>query len=102
MISGRMTSECQGRLLTVSASNYANGYNGMLIQYTTIGNIFGIAKSKVCVCAERVCSAIVDELFEIYVNVLEDNNELTEVIKGYKRFGFQIAGCERRYTYFNY
>ena len=31
MISGRKTSECQGRLLTVSSTNCANSCNGMSV-----------------------------------------------------------------------
>ena len=60
-------------------------------EYRTIGNLFGIAKSTVCECVKRVCSAIVDKLFTVFVKFPE-GDELTGVIDGYKKFGFPNCG----------
>ena len=60
-------------------------------EYRTIGKLFGIAKSTVCECVKRVCSVIVDELFTMYVK-FPKGDELTEVLDGYKKFGFPNSG----------
>ena len=60
-------------------------------EYRTIGNLFGLAKSTVCECVKRVSSAIVDELFELYVKFPE-GNDLNEVVDGYSKFGFPYCG----------
>ena len=64
-------------------------------EYRTIGNLFGIAKSTVCECVQRVCSVIVDKLFSTYVKFPE-GEALNEVIDGYRIFGF--PNCGVRFT----
>ena len=44
-----------------------------------------------CECVKRVRSSIVDELFRISVK-FPKGNDLTEVIDGYKMFGFSYRG----------
>ena len=52
----------------------------------------GVAKPTGSVCVKRICSAIFDELFDINVKFSE-GNDFTEVINGYKRFGFLNCGA---------
>jgi len=57
-------------------------------EYRTIGNLFGVGKSTVCICIHKVCNAIVNNLLEQYVNFPE-GEELKRVIKGYQEsWGF--------------
>ena len=87
-----MASECQGRLLTVSATNCANSCSGMRVCVVSIELLVVVwlglsraeqlrkAKYTACECVK----SIVDELFDIYVK-FRKRNDLTEVINGYKR-----------------
>ena len=61
--------------------------------YRTIGHLFGVSKSTVCIVTKEVCAAIVDKLLRKYIRILGDEG-LREVVDGFKsKLGFpQCAG----------
>ena len=62
--------------------------------YRTIGHLFGVSKSTVCIVTKEVCAAIVDVLLPKYVK-FPNGESLKEVVDGFKhKFGFpQCAGA---------
>ena len=62
--------------------------------YRTIGHLFGVSKTAVCLIAKEVCSAIVEVLLPRYIKV-PTGDSLKEVIHGFKhKWGFpQCAGA---------
>ena len=61
--------------------------------YRTIGHLFGVSKSTVCVVTKQVCRALVETLLPKYIR-FPTNENLKEVIDGFKhKFGVpQCAG----------
>ena len=61
--------------------------------YRTIGHLFGVSKSTVCVVVKEVCWSIVDELLPDYIHI-RTGAALREVVDGFKNtHGFpQCAG----------
>ena len=56
--------------------------------YRTIGHLFGVSKSTVCIVTKEVCAAIVDKLLPKYIRIPGDE-DLREVIDGFKsKLGF--------------
>ena len=62
--------------------------------YRTIGHLFGVSKTAVCLIVKEVCSAIVEVLLPRYIKV-PTGDSLKEVIRGFKhKWGFpQCAGA---------
>ena len=62
--------------------------------YRTIGHLFGVSKSTVCIVTKEVCAAIVDKLLPKYIRIPGDEG-LREVVDGFKsKLGFpQCAGA---------
>lgn len=62
--------------------------------YRTIGHLFGVSKSSVCLIVCQVCKAILDSLLSKYIKFPSDDN-LRNVVSGSKhKFGFpQCAGA---------
>jgi hypothetical protein len=62
--------------------------------YRTIGHLFGVSKSTVCVVTKEVCAAIVDRLLPEYIK-MPTGAALTMVVERFKSdFGFpQCAGA---------
>lgn len=62
--------------------------------YRTIGHLFGVSKSTVCIVTKEVYAAVVDILLPKYVQFQSGEN-LKEVVDGFKhKFGFpQCAGA---------
>ena len=62
--------------------------------YRTIGQLFGVFKSIVCIVTKEVCAAIVDKLLPKYIRIPRDEG-LREVVDGFKcKWGFpQCAGA---------
>lgn len=62
--------------------------------YRTIGHLFGVSKTAVCLIVKEVCSAIVEVLLPRYIKV-PTGDSLKEVIHGFKhKWGFpQCAGA---------
>ena len=60
----------------------------------TIGHLFGVSESTVCIVTKEVCAAIVDVLLPKYVK-FPNGESLKEVVDGFKhKFGFpQCAGA---------
>ena len=66
--------------------------------YRTIGHLFGVSKSSVCLVTKEVCSSIVSQLLPQFVR-FPTGSALTEVVEGYKNeLGFPqcvgaVDGC---------
>ena len=62
--------------------------------YRTIGHLFGVSKSTVCIVTKEVCTALVDVLLPKYVRFLSGES-LREVVDGFKlKYDFpQCAGA---------
>ena len=62
--------------------------------YCTIGHLFGVSKSTVCIITKEVCATIVDKLLPKYIGIPGDEG-LREVVDGFKsKLGFpQCAGA---------
>lgn len=62
--------------------------------YRTIGHLFGVAKSTVCVVLKEVCACIVNVLLPKYI-AMPKGNALKNVIEGFRRdYGFpQCVGA---------
>ena len=62
--------------------------------YRTIGHLFGVSKSSVCLVTKEVCSSIVSQLLPQFVRFLT-GSALTEVVEGFKNeLGFpQCVGA---------
>ena len=59
-------------------------------EYRTIGNLFGVFASFVCLCVRVVCRAIIERLAKFIK--FPKGNQLREVIKGYKKtWGFPMC-----------
>ena len=60
--------------------------------YRTLGHLFGISKSLVCLIICDVCRAIVDKLTPLYIK-MPTGNELKDMIACFEeRFGFPSCG----------
>ena len=61
--------------------------------FHTIGHLFGVSKSTVCVVTKQVCNALVSILLPKYIR-FSSGDGLIEVVDGFKhKFGFpQCAG----------
>ena len=64
--------------------------------YRTIGHLFGVAKSTVCVVAKEVCESIVTVLRPKYIEI-PSGGALKKVVEGFRRdYNFpQCAGSEQ-------
>ena len=62
--------------------------------YCTIGHLFGVSKSTVCIVMKEVCAVIVDKLLPKYMRIPGDEG-LSEVVDGFKsKVGFpQCWSC---------
>ena len=60
-------------------------------EYRTIGHLFGVARSTVCVIVYDTCKAIVDMLFSDIV-VFPQGSQLTDTIRGFETH-WQIPQC---------
>ena len=62
--------------------------------YRTIGHLFGVSKSTVCVITKDVCTAIVSNLLPKYIRIPSGDN-LKDVVEGFEhKWGFpQCAGA---------
>lgn len=52
-------------------------------EYKTVGNIFGVGKSTVCVCIQNVCEAIVENFLQEYISFPSGEN-LKNAVQGYE------------------
>lgn len=63
-------------------------------EYRTIGHLFGVARSTVCVIVHDTCEVIVKVLLKRYIHFPTDANDLQELVRGFKsKWGIiQCAG----------
>ena len=63
------------------------------VDFHTVGHLFGVSNSTLCVITKQVCSALVAILLPKYIQFLNGDG-LREVVDGFKhKFGFpQCAG----------
>ena len=52
-------------------------------EYRSIGHLFGVARSTVCVIVHDTCKAIVNVLLALYIK-FPQGNELCDVVEGFK------------------
>ena len=64
------------------------------VEYRTIGHLFGVSRSSVCMIVNEVCTAIVTKLMHRFIR-LPTGAKLDEVVAGFRnRWGFpQCAGA---------
>ena len=60
-------------------------------EYRTVGHLFGVARSTVCIIVHEACKAIFDVLFSEYV-VFPKGRQLQETIRGFET-RWQIPQC---------
>ena len=63
-------------------------------EYRTIGHLFGVARSTVCVFVHDTCKAIVHVLLDVYIK-FPQGSELCDIVSGFKtKWGMvQCAGA---------
>ena len=56
---------------------------GTNVEYRTISHLFGVGMSTTCNIVHEVCKAIVDSLFEKYINIPQGNTAM-DVVRGFE------------------
>jgi len=63
------------------------------VEYRTAAHLFGVSRSSVCLIVNSVCKAIVELLMPKYIQLPRNNEELLELVKGFKdSWGFPNCG----------